>query len=123
MLRRTVDPVNEVGVNLAQGDERPTFAPLRYPNLVEEKLAVAFDGGAGVVFGEAEIESVSAVDAGNSAMAGGEGVNEPREIGQLFGMQELQFGFWDGLGRHDSIILKSWPPRLKPSFLAAGGGT
>ena len=75
------------------------------------------------MFREAEIESVSAVRARDSAVPGGEGVDEPGQLGQLFRVQELQVGFGDGLGRHRSIILKIWTGGLKPSFLAAGGGT
>jgi hypothetical protein len=59
------------------------------------------------MFCEAEIQGVSAVDPGDSAVTGGEGVDEPRKLDQLFRMQELKFGFWNGLGRHSSIILKS----------------
>ena len=106
MFRRAFDSVNQIGVNLLEGDQR--LACICNAQFLQEESAVAFDGGARVVLCEAEVQGVSAVWARDSAVPGGEGVDEPGQLGQLFRVQELEFGFGDSLGRHDSIILKIW---------------
>jgi hypothetical protein len=60
------DAVNEVGVNLAERDQGPGF--LR--KVLDQRGAIAFDGAAGGVFGEAQI-------AGGTR---GEGMDEPGEF-------------------------------------------
>src|SRR6266436_2927275 len=106
MFRYAFDSVNQVGVNLAQADEH--CACVCTAQFFHEEGAVAFDGGARVLFCEAEVQGVSAVWARDSAVPGGEGVDEPGEFGQLFGIKELKFGLSDGLDGHGSIILKIW---------------
>jgi hypothetical protein len=74
---------------------------------VEERSAVALDGGTGVVLGETEVEIGFATCAGESADARREAVDQPREFAQMFGAKNVEFRSFArllGPSRHRSML-------------------
>ena len=82
--------VNEIGMNLAQGDDRPQLLSAGGSDLRQEGGSIAFDCAARVLFGESEIESISPVNAGNPTGSGAETVNQPRKPSQGFSLQDRE---------------------------------
>ncbi|MGB9083366.1 MAG: hypothetical protein WCC46_01965, partial [Terriglobales bacterium] len=62
-------------------------ASARNAQLFEEEFAVALYCRARVVRRETQIQGLTAVYAGNYALPGGEGMDQPRQFRQLLGMQ------------------------------------
>ena len=87
MLGNGFDPVDEIGVYLAQGDERPVPGL----KLVEEQPSIILHCGAGIVLGESEVQIGFAVSAGRSAFPGAEAVNQPGEFLQGIGGKHFRF--------------------------------
>ncbi|MFZ0807428.1 MAG: hypothetical protein WAN03_14635 [Candidatus Sulfotelmatobacter sp.] len=86
-----VDVVDDVGVDLAKGDQgalalvvklRSTGQPRgAVPTYVAEKDgSVALYGGAVIVFGEAQVQVAFAVGAGESTDTGGKAMQQPRKL-------------------------------------------
>jgi hypothetical protein len=85
-IRNRIRAVNDVGVDLAERNQRPegaggfprTATLVRDgPNFAEKGRAVPFDGGANIVLGEAQIEIALAVRAGESAHPRREAMDKP----------------------------------------------
>src|ERR1700687_871825 len=87
--------MDQVRMNLPQRNQRPTSASIRNAQFLEENLAVALDGRARVVLREAKIQRIPAVGARYSALPRREGMHQPSQFTQLFGMQELYLVFCD----------------------------
>src|ERR1700722_11444660 len=114
-----VDVTNDVGVNLAEGDEFPALnflavlitlfvAGARGFESAQEGGAIAVNGDLGVVFGEAEVQISFGVGAGESAGARGEAVDQPRELFQILRAKDAEFrspaGWFGSLGWHRSML-------------------
>jgi hypothetical protein len=54
----------------------------------------------GIIFRKAEIEVALTVVAGESARTGRKTMYQPRQLAQLFGIQDFWLGFIDANGRH-----------------------
>jgi hypothetical protein len=61
LFRHAVNTVNEVGMNLAQGDQRPRPLACGGSELPQESLSIAFDRADGILLGEAEVETAPAI--------------------------------------------------------------
>jgi hypothetical protein len=81
---RCVDEVDDIGMNLAQSNERcdaGSVSPLTVScEFVQKRRPVALDRGFRVVFGKAEIERVAPVYARESSHARREPLDEPAEF-------------------------------------------
>src|ERR1700723_1491119 len=112
--------MNDVRVDLAEGDELPALsfiavmvAGARGFESAQERCAVALDCGAGIVFGEAEIEITFGVGPRESPGARGKAVDQPRNLFQLPRAKDkdIEFGSlagWFGSpGWHTSMLLEA----------------
>ncbi len=79
--------MDEVGVNLAERDQRPGLPVFDCSEFCEEGRAVTFDGAARIVLGKPEVEGVSTVSPGNAAQPRAEPVDEPRKAREWIGMK------------------------------------
>src|SRR5882762_2364050 len=111
--------MDQIRMNLAQRNQRPTFASIRNSQFLEENLAVALDGRARVVLRESKIQRIAAIDSRYPAMPRREGMHQPGQFTQLFGMQELYFALCDVIGHHTSIIPERLVERRAPSPVQA----
>ena len=73
-------------------------------NLAEKGGTVPFDGGAGIVLGEAEIEIALAVSAGKSARPRRKAMDEPGKLAEMPRAKDRKLGFVRGPGWHASMI-------------------
>jgi hypothetical protein len=117
----SVNPMDQVRMNLPQRNQRPTSASIRNAQFLEENLAVALDGRARVVFREAKIQRIPAVGARYSAMPRREGMDQPSQFTQLFGMQELYLVFCDAFDHDSSMIPEQLMERRARSPVLAEG--
>lgn len=78
MLGNGFYTVDEIGVNLAQGDERPVPGV----KLVEEQLSVVLHPRAGIILGKSEVQIGFSVSAGRAAFPRAESVDQPRQFFQ-----------------------------------------
>src|ERR1700733_12357386 len=112
--------MNGVSADLAEGDQRPgqrfiavLVAGARGFESAQERCAVALDCGAGIVFGEAEIEITFGVGPRESPGARGKAVDQPRNLFQLPRAKDkdIEFGSlagWFGSpGWHTSMLLEA----------------
>ena len=99
LLGNVIDAVNDVGMNLPQGYDRPEWlfyagSPGRRCSQVpQENRTVSLDGSAGVMLGESEIQVAIAIDAGMASDTGGEAVDEPRELVEMTRAKDGELGF------------------------------
>lgn len=85
LFRSSCNVVDEVGMNLTQGGQRPgsglvfdsLFSAGFCGNGRGKGLAVALDGGARVVGGETQIQATAAVGFGDAADSGAESMDQP----------------------------------------------
>jgi hypothetical protein len=103
-FRQLCHAVDEVGVNLAQGDEGPRLVTARGTELLQESRSIAFDQTARVLLGESEIESVAAINAGEPAESGAESMNQPWNASEGFRTKDGQSSFVRTLGGHQNIL-------------------
>ncbi len=82
------DAMNDVGVNLAHGNEGPGV-PATGPECGEERGAIALDGWPRIDLGEAEVEGMASVHAGVSTLASREAVNQPRIFLEAFRLEDF----------------------------------
>ena len=80
--------MNNVGVNLAQRDQRPQFFARLSVQVPQESGPVAINCRFGIVFGKPEVEGVFSVGAGRSSHTSGKSVDEPWELAQLSGAKD-----------------------------------
>jgi len=91
LLRRVVDPVDDVGMDLAQANQRPRVAVgIHCSQRPQQESAIFVDGGMGVVFGITEVESMSAVCIGCAATPGAEPMNQPANTGEGVRAQQAE---------------------------------
>src|SRR5450432_773366 len=87
--------MNNIGMNLAKRDQRPEyFAPASrtYVSRVlasdraqsaKKRRAVTLHRDPGILFGEPQIQSALAVNAGDATPSGGKSVDQPRDRAQM----------------------------------------
>ena len=118
--------VDDVGVNLAQGDQPPLGRALsearECPKFLQESLAVAFYRRAGIVFRQSEVEIASAISVRESSDAGGKTMDQPWELFELTRTKRRDSGFPGRNGWHISIIkdaryLRAFGHASKPNIL------
>ena len=78
MIHGAAYEVNEIGMNLAQRDQRPVFLAFDGAKFLQEGGAIALDIGARIFFGEPKIQGISSVGPGKSSATGGEAMDQPR---------------------------------------------
>ena len=96
--------VNEVGMKLAQRDQRPSFPAFDGAKLLEEGGAVALNSSTRIFFGEPEIQGITAVGTGSPPPAGGKTMDQP---GKMFERSSLEYGDFRllrAIGRHNNIL-------------------
>jgi len=74
-FRQLSHAVDEVGMDLAQGDKRPWLLTADGAELGQENRPVAFDCAARVLLGESQIEGLPAINAGKPAGSRAESMN------------------------------------------------
>lgn len=109
--------MNDVGMNLAQGDQGPGLlcwsfsrklcTVLCRSQLKQERFAIALDGGFVVLFGEAKIERLPAVDAGEPTGAGRKSMEEPGKFTQLRSAKNVKFVLLGDTSRHVTMLTDS----------------
>jgi hypothetical protein len=94
LLGKDVDPVHNCGVNLPYLYQRPqTTIGVDGADGLREQLAIPFDVGLGIVFGDAEIQRLPSIASRNTARAGAAAMDQPRDASKHFGSQDLnRFG-------------------------------
>jgi len=90
--------VNEIGMNLARRDQRPAILAVDGTELPQEYFAVALDRAAGIMFGEPQIESLSAIHPGEAAEPGAESVDQPWGPNEVRSTQDRRLRFPAVLG-------------------------
>lgn len=90
--------MDQVGMNLTQGDQGPGFWARLEAERVEKGLAIPVNSRTGVMFCEAEVEITAAVNLGESAEAGAEAVYQARETPQAIELDDVDGGFWGRRG-------------------------
>src|ERR1700728_287548 len=115
-FRNRVDAANDVGMNLAQGNERPrrwadsaratSLADYR-PQFTKKTNAVPFHRRSGVVFSEAKVEIAFAVSPRESTRARRKTMHQPRKFTEMLGAKNNRFGLDGGPGRHSSMVPES----------------
>ena len=91
-------------MNLAHRDQGPRLLADGGAELAQERRSVAFDGAAGIVFGESEVERVSPVGAGKSADSRAESVNQPWNASKGFRTKNSRARFFVSLDGHHDIL-------------------
>lgn len=94
-------------MNLAHRDQGPRLLADGGAELAQERRSVAFDGAAGIVFGESEVERVSPVSAGKSADSRAESVNQPWNASKGFRTKDVQSRFFGALSWHQNILTRA----------------
>lgn len=105
------DPVNDVGVNLAQGDERPPPVP-DGPDLLQKQFTVLLDGLSGVMLCKAEIQSLAAVSGGRACKPGTKSVNQPGESLKRTAVKKLQLSPGRNCHGHATILQPAIAPEI-----------
>src|SRR5579864_100052 len=113
--------MNQVGMNLAQRDQRPRRALCRGSRSQQNLFAIAFHAGAKVVFGKADVQRASTIAGSKAAGARGESVHQPRNAVELCRRKNLRLRSYARLCR--SMFTESWHTFiLIASFLIRGNG-
>ena len=84
-------------MNLPQRDQRPRLLAGGRADLQQKDRPVAFDSRAGILFGESEIQRLSPINAGRTADASAESVDQPRNVCEVFGTNDRHWRFVDAL--------------------------
>ena len=84
--------MNDVGMNLAQRDQRPRSGLGCRANSEQHLFAISFHAGAKIVFGKAEIERPSAVAGGDAAGSRGESVDQPGNTSEVCRLKNSRLG-------------------------------
>jgi hypothetical protein len=105
--------MNDVGVNLAQSNERPKIPAVGSAKCPEERGAVALNRGFGVVFSKSEVERFVSVGAREPSDAGGKSVNEPGKFAQVWGAKNVELALLRDPVRHETMLTE---PRLGRHF-------
>lgn len=92
--------MDEIGVDLAQGNKRPALTP----QFFQEELAVTLDRRARIVFGESKIQITRTIALGETARARAEAGGEPRYPLQIFCNEKSWFFFGRAPGKHATIL-------------------
>ena len=104
--------MNDVGVDLAQRNQRPGFAlSADGAELFQKHRPVTLNRALGVVPGKTEVQARTTISGRASARTGGKSVNQPGKPHQLLGMQNCQPRLARYLAWH-RIIISNW--RLNP---------
>ena len=119
-MRNRVHAMDDVGMNLPHGDERPACRAVELRSTGQPRAAVptrsdrpqkrrpvAFDSGPGIVFREAEIEVAFAIGAGKTARACGGSVYKPRQRIQMTRAKNVQLFFLGSPGQHMSMLTEA----------------
>jgi len=69
--------MNQVGMHLTKGDQRPSAAPANAAEPLQKLLSVLYDRGPGIVLGEAQIQSSPPVNRGGPARPCAKAMHEP----------------------------------------------
>src|SRR5580700_8590967 len=122
--------MNDVRVDLAERDELPALiitviiADACGFESAQKRGAIALDCGAGIVFGEAEIQLSLAVGAGESSGARRKAVEQPRKFPQVLRAKDAEFGSlagWFGSPSwHTSMLPEAAEARVTEGFGFAG---
>jgi hypothetical protein len=99
-LRQLADTVDEIGVNLAQSNQRRFLSAAASAEFLQEGSSVAFDRAAGILFSESEIERVSPISTGKSANSHAESMNQPRNASHVFRTKDGQSSLINILDGH-----------------------
>jgi hypothetical protein len=79
--------MDEIGMNLAQSNQRPFLLAAASAKLLQEGSTIALDRAAGILFGESEAERVSPICAGKSPDSRAESMNQPGNASQVVRMK------------------------------------
>src|SRR6185369_897945 len=125
--------MNEVGMNLAEGNQRP-LAP--FPNrseLPEKRGPVLFHRPLPILAGETQVQTALAVSPGKPAWPGAKAMNGPRQRRKRIGVKNLAWNFPEDFQRHRNILatfrmilrtyLPARSPRIIPRCANSGFGT
>ncbi len=104
--------MDQIRMYLAHRHQWPRFTFRRSACGGEKSFAIAFHVGALIVFGKAKVERASAIDGAQAAGACAEAVDEPRDLFQIGGLQQVYIARAGGLGRFGG----SWHPRFSGRF-------
>lgn len=96
--------MNKVGMNLAQGNERPLAPLLDRSELPEKRGPVLFHRPLLILAGKAQVQAALAVSPGKPARPCTEAVNEPRQRGKRIDGENLALGFPETFQRHCNIL-------------------
>ena len=103
-----VDEADDVGMNLAQRNQRPRFGfVIRFAlgaELTQERGAVSLDGGFGVVFGESKVERVLAIYTRESARPRGKAMDKPRDSAQMLSRNNIKLSLLGVPLRHSTML-------------------
>ena len=91
-------------MNLAQGDQRPRLLAIGGAELPQESLSIAFDRAAGILLGEAEVETAPTISARKPVDSSAESVNQPRNATKGFRTKDGQARLIGVLSWHQNIL-------------------
>jgi hypothetical protein len=96
--------VNEVGVNLTQGHERPGSGLADGSQPAKKGGPILLDRGAGILRGEAEIQGLPAVDFGDTARPGAETMDKPGNRSERIALQDFGLRRQESFSRHREYL-------------------
>ena len=109
--RLRFDAVNEIGMNLAEGNEWPRLPVAAGAELVQESRSIAFDFAARILLSKSQIEDVAPVDTRKSAGSRAESVNQPGKADEGFRTKYSKSSLAGTLGWHHNILTIKTSPR------------
>jgi hypothetical protein len=101
--------MNEIGMNLAKRYQRPELFSVYCAEFIQEIRSIALDGGAGIGFGESEIQGISAINPGSSAGSGAKTMDEPGDFLQSVAMENFDLIFLGDFCGHPNILAIGQP--------------
>lgn len=103
-VRHVSYTMDQVGVDLAQRDQRSGPITPQCPEFSQESGAVALHCAPPIVFGEAEVQGVPTVNPRATPYPRAEAVAEPRNAHERIGVKNGDWGFLGPLGSHQNIL-------------------